>query len=105
MELARSVAEAASEKAFANDPRSGLKRENAQHLADVARAIGVKVPMANQVEQMQYKQSVMQMLGVGRPMDRGSMAAARQADQAGTEFLPFVRPASRRSAQGFLPTM
>ncbi len=88
-ELASDVATKAVAAKFPTDIRSGLDRSDASYMMQVARGIGVQSPQAQQVQRLQFKQKVMQMLGVPQRPNRAAFQQATQADLLGDELSPF----------------
>jgi hypothetical protein len=87
-DVAMRVAKAAADKAFPIDVREEMNGRMAEHLANVARAMGISLPQASQVAKSQYINDTMAMLGQrGRPIEWRKLG---QRDAMGTEYSPFA---------------
>lgn len=85
-DLARGVANASADKVFPHDIRQGLGKKSGAHLMQIAQALGVALPEANQIARSQYVNNVLSMLGQ-RPVrpDRDAV----MNDQLGAGYSPF----------------
>lgn len=62
-QLAQRVAKTSVDQVFPEDVRAGLPKQQAQHLMDIAKTMGVPLPQANQMMRETYMQNVMGQLG------------------------------------------
>jgi len=86
-DIALRVAKAAAEKVFPVDVRKEMTGRSAQHLANIAKALGVSIPQAHEVAQSSYINEVMGQLGMRgvRPNINN-----RRRDELGTSYSPFA---------------
>lgn len=89
--VAARVAKASADKIFPEDPRASVPPRQAQHLMQVAEALGVTLPEARQAAKSQYIDNMMETLGVrGRQVSAGSLYQDQAANE-GSGWSPFQR--------------
>lgn len=85
-DVAMRVAKAAAQRLFPADVRTKMPRQGGEHLAELARAMGVSIGEAQEVQRQQYINSVMAQLG--QPPQRLSPELFSR-DSLGDAYSPF----------------
>jgi hypothetical protein len=88
-ELASDIATRAATKTFPTDVRADARGEQGEYLMQIAQALGVPLPQANQMQQLDFKQRIMAMFGAQPRPSRSQRSRAAAADLLGQEYSPF----------------